>query len=812
MLARRTGCATLGHDLAHNRWMAGTLLLAWLLVACDVSRAEPVLVENGQPRAEIVIAARPPRMVKVAATELQTYLEKLSGARLPIVTAPTEGVRARIYVGRSPHTDRLGVTDAGLRHGAFRIVSGPDWLILLGRDFDFTPKGPVPLKRSCMAASQDEWDRLTGHTWLNPTHMLFKWFHTTFGFWCCDEGGSLNAVYEFLRQQGVRWYMPGELGEVVPPTATLRVAPINRTVQPDFAVRHLHWSCYTCATWDNIIWERRLGLNSGAETLGAAAALHGLLYVHGRKEMQQAHPEYYALIGGQRDTESHGTGHVCYSSEGLFRETVAYARAVFDIFGDPAVSLWPQDGFRPCQCELCRGKTPSEEVWGLVDRVARELYKTHPDKLVTCGAYTPYTDPPRRIDKFSPNVAVFVASALRSGLDDPRRWQEYQERVEAWRKKVAPGNLLRVSNNLYSLRAGKEPLRFLPLHPHSIAKDLKMLKGISRGDWNEVSRVNLSPDKQQLWRAPGADHLNLYVQARFLWDADQNLDALLEEYFRLFYGPARSEMKAAFEFAEANANRHSRDPGDVDPSVSIRLVELLHRARAAAGDGVYGRRVQLILDELRPIERLHKDQQAQAAAARARAKGPLAKGRDAAHTPQAGRYFLKDVETGRKSEHETSFRALWDRRTVVVTIRCQEPDMKHLNAADDIFSGDSVAILLETPAHSYYQIEINPDGKVFDADRRFGIDKQWDSLAQVKTERGADYWQVEVRLPVVTGDEGAADPLHSVVGSKPSLDNPWYFNIGRVRVRGSQRAVSAFVPTGSSTFHDRKKFARLVIE
>jgi hypothetical protein len=803
--------------MAHDHRSAKWCWIAWavlssVLATCGVSRADLVLVDNGEPRAEIVIADQPPRLVKVAATELKTYLEKLSGAKLPIVTTPSKGDRARIYVGQSPQTARLGVTDEGLRHGAFRIVSGPDWLVLLGHDFDFTPKGPAPMRREDIPASQAEWDRMTGHTWLNPTWALFKWRHHEHGFWSCDEGGSLNAVYEFLRMQGVRWYLPGELGEIVPQVPTIRVASINQTVLPDSAVRHFYWSCYGCGTWDNIIWERRLGLNSAYETLGAAEHLHGLANVHGHEEMQRSHPEYFALVGGQRDTTSHGTGHECFSSEGLFRETVAYARAVFDIYGDPAVSVWPEDGFRACQCELCRGKTPSEQVWGFVDRVARELYKTHPDKLVTCGAYTPFTEPPEGIDEFSPNVLVFVASALRSGLDNPQRWEEYQNRIEAWQKKVTPGNLIRISNNLYSLRAGKEPLRFLPVHPHITAKDLKLLKGLSRGDWNEVSRVNLGPDKQQVWRAPGADHLNLYVQARLLWDADQDLDALLEEYYGLFYGPARVEMQAAFEFAEANYNRHSKNPADVDPSVSIRLMEMLQKAHAVAGDGVYGQRIQLLLDELRPIERLRDDIQAQEAANRARAKGPLAKGRDAAQSQQSGRYFLKDVGTGEKAAPETSFRVLWDRRAIVFKIHCQEPDMPHLNVTDDVFGGDCVAILLETPDHSYYQIEIGPDGKVFDADRKFGIDKTWASLAQVRTQRGKDYWEVEVRIPVVTTDEGAADPIHNVVGSKPTRENPWYFTVGRARVRGTQRDLSAFVPTGNPTYHDRKKFARLVIE
>ncbi len=34
--------------------------------------------------------------------------------------------------------------------------------------------------------------------------------------WQFDERGSFNAVCGYLRSLGVRWYLPGELGEVVP--------------------------------------------------------------------------------------------------------------------------------------------------------------------------------------------------------------------------------------------------------------------------------------------------------------------------------------------------------------------------------------------------------------------------------------------------------------------------------------------------------------------------------------------------------------------------------------------------------------------
>ena len=46
-----------------------------------------------------------------------------------------------------------------------------------------------------------------------------------------------------------------------------------------------------------------------------------------------------------------------------------------------------------------------------------------------------------------------------------------------------------------------------------------------------------------LWHRLG---LNYYVAAKLCWNADLNVDALLEDYFEKFYGPAAKPMKEYF--------------------------------------------------------------------------------------------------------------------------------------------------------------------------------------------------------------------------------------------------------------------------
>src|SRR6056297_2730210 len=89
------------------------LLAPWVAIRA----AESFLVEDGCPRAEIVIAEKPPRTTRLAARELQTYVEKISGAKLGIVTEPSGKVPVSVFVGQSAHTEKLGITAERLEHG-----------------------------------------------------------------------------------------------------------------------------------------------------------------------------------------------------------------------------------------------------------------------------------------------------------------------------------------------------------------------------------------------------------------------------------------------------------------------------------------------------------------------------------------------------------------------------------------------------------------------------------------------------------------------------------------------------------------------
>jgi len=162
---------------------------------------------------------------------------------------------------------------------------------------------------------------------------------------------------------------------------------------------------------------------------------------------------------------------------------------------------------------------------------------------------------------------------------------------------------------------------------------------------------------------------------------------------------------------------------------------------------------------------------------------------DGADLSKADEYSLVDMRSGKPAKHPTKFRVGWDNDALVMEIVCYEPDMKNLLITDPVYDGDYVAVALETTLHSFYLLHIGPDGLVLDGNPSTG---EWASLAQVETSKDDKSWTLKLRIPVVDAEEADADPNHRVAGLKPTAENPWFFMVGRSRLRGSERETTSF--------------------
>lgn len=812
---------------------------AVLLAAVSMSHAaDTFIVENGQPRAEIIIAEKPTRSAKLAAKELQTFIEKISGARLSIATAPSGAQAVKIFVGESEPSQKAGVRSEGLERDSFRMVSGTDWLALVGDDVDFTPVDPWARSNSDWKNRREaEWQKVAGHPWLNPVAAaLYKDYNKQLDIWTLDHRGSLNAVYAFLRDLGVRWYMPGELGEIVPRSKDIALPVVSRTVRPEFEVRSISRPLISSQVMDDALWYLRIGANEQYGVLH-----HGMRNVTDPAEQRQRHPEYYALLpNGTRDTQG-ALASACLSSEGFFQEMVAYARLMFDHYDMPVCSVMPEDGFKHCQCDRCKGQetldrgpsgSSSDYVWGFVARVANELAKTHPDRKVFCGAYSSYRLPPRSIDKLPDNVWVQITNGCPIRETDDATHEAAAELRREWQARTSHPLSVTLNYTPFTDRGDFRPQYW----PHVIARGIRDVAGAV---WRED--VWISSGKGGL-HFPGMSHLNPYVISQFWWDAKQDVDALLKEYYTLFYGPAAAPMQMFIEYCEPNFAALGSDA-----EVTRMALDLFERSKAAAPAGSdYARRIALVDDFLKTL----RDRAKQIAVKRPEGLPEFRlidmgkdKWRDVCDTLKidgrvdepfwtAYRYSqtLKDARTGKKPPQATRFMARWWKGSLVFGIQCEgapgtAPVIGGKRDGDPaIWNGEHLELVIETDKHSYYQIVLSPDGHIIHLDR--GVDKarwqDWSSQAEVAVHREGASWSAEIRLPVTASDE---DPLHRIVGTMPfkSSDKElqsgkgsvllWHFNLWRKGSGSPDDPISVFSPPDPETgdLHDPLRFAEIYV-
>lgn len=814
-------------------------LLGIVVALCSVFgnvpflHAELFVIKDGVSHAQIVVAENPPRKTALAAKELQTYLTRITGATLPITTTPDQTVPVNIFVGHSTHTQSLNLDTKDLKHGAYKMVSGRNWLALIGQEYDYVPpaepwgKSRTNAERARITA---EWDAITGETYGVPTDYLFRMYHPGLDIWRYDGAGSLNAVYEYLRNLGVRWYMPGELGEIVPAKKSIALSPINRTVVADFPMRRLQIFYDTTPLPESeMLWLYRMGVEEGHDTIGIMQAAHGAKWVHIRPEFREkASPDLFAVWGGQSAINHHRTGAPCLSSEAFFNHHLKFTRKALDHYKLPMINLDMVDGYAfLCECEKCKKTAQpgpawssllSNYVWGYVNRVALELHKSHPDRMVSGLAYSAYTEPPTNIEQLAPNVAVVFCQA-RSLNDNAETRDRYRRQRKAWFEKLPSKQIFLWEYYLEAWPA--RPNAGLPAYyTRIIDEDLKSLKGLSQGDMIELYR-HRTPDEHP-WNALAISHLNVYLTSQLWWDVDQDADKILEEYYTLFYGPAREPMKQFIEHCEKNwrAMRMKAEPID-------QAFALLAKAQAAAGtDTVYARRVAMIAEFIKPMQQLRerlaigRENNPQIRSVERRQEDIKLDGKlDDKIWKDVRTMDMRELTTGRSPENSTKVWFAWGGDSLYLGIRCEDRDAANLDLSplriDDpnVFKRDNIEILIETQVHSYYQIVVIPTGAIMDLDRGGNSrNTEWSSNATVVTSVDDKGWTAEIRIPNAGENARDLNPLLGIAGQKPTSLYPWHINICRQYVRKSYSELSAISPTGTTRFHDVMKFGALFVK
>ena len=255
------------------------------------------IVEDGASDYVIVTADDADECIMTAVNELQTYVEKISGAKLDYVNESSFAGGKAIILG---NTDIASADTSGLKEDGFRLYSDGEHFVISGS----------------------------------------------------TSRGTLYGVYTFLEEYlGVRWFTP-EL-EVVPESKDVVIdANLDRTVEPSFAVRRNSQAgaddTYRARTKINVSFYYDAPEYGGAMTwVMWDVTLDRLV----PDALFSEHPEYFAM--NPDDTRT--TDHVCLSNPEVLTIAVDNARqAILDCEYDAKyIHIGQKDNSNYCYCETC---------------------------------------------------------------------------------------------------------------------------------------------------------------------------------------------------------------------------------------------------------------------------------------------------------------------------------------------------------------------------------------------------------------------------------------------------------------------------
>ena len=526
----------------------GMVWLMMFLLGAPSEARDLVVVDEGAARAVIVTPAEPTAVETLAAQELVTHLEDMSGVTLPVMREGSEGLRGlprrrtRIFVGQTEAARGLAFPSGG-----FAVRARRRSLVLVGDD-DPGPDGVFRLGDSY------------------------------------DQAGTLSAVYALLQDElGVRWLWPGPHGTHTPKRDTVVVPRRDRHEAPGLTHRRMeniyapHWrrryvEQFSWADPDALaeharehaLWMRRMRL---AGHLPWRAGGHA--YAGWFDRFRATRLDYFALqADGVRGPLTHrATVKICASNPGVWDQVVADWEAAKG--RSRTLSVAENDGdYGYCTCAACRALDVEGTTWQdsdgvvqpahtdryvhLANAVAGQLAERDPGWSVRLYAYNALQDPPRR-ETLAENVAIDVVEGTYPATEASRT--RFRAHWRDWRAAV-PGRLgwrPNVHHTGYGLPVA---------YADDLGSDLDFL--MSEG----VDSLDFDAMTASIATAGPA----YYLAARRGWDADRSSASILAEYYEAF-GPAGPHVQAA---------------DDVWRSVAARLVSEEGRSlRLAQGPGLH---------------------------------------------------------------------------------------------------------------------------------------------------------------------------------------------------------------------------------
>jgi len=505
---------------------------------------------------------------ELAAQELQSIIERISGAKLPIVRVEAIGIpeTPSILLGCGlARAARLGNRLDGLQKDGIVCTVRDNALILSGR----RPRG------------------------------------------------TLYAVYDFLESLGCRWVMPGPFGELYPEMKTISTS-IDKVQNPSH--RERYWWCtyghaegypqWTLRTKGNFV--RALGdarvaqghALSGPLRWGANQERYRVKVVRDGEETWTLPDDFYAQVNGKP--------HHAVPNMSNPRVWDMYADRYTGQFGASPflryVSISAEDGLTLDEHAWTRklnsnefdhfigAPSATDRMWYFHNRVIDKVTAVHPDAKFGVLVYSNNMSPPR-VERVHPNMALVFAPLGISPLHhvrDPKSKtnRSYREWFEDWM--------------IMAEAAGAEAY-YYDYEPMGYCWNMAMICprwAIIGKNYPWFHQLGLDGHTTQGYDDWASCGLNNYLMQRLYWNVGQDYQDVIADYAKARFGAAAPAMVEYYDTLEKRMDEipdlYSNEVWDnhliLTPAVRKQCRAILKKAAKLAGADRAKAHVQTMVD------------------------------------------------------------------------------------------------------------------------------------------------------------------------------------------------------------------------
>jgi len=410
--------------------------------------------------------------------------------------------------------------------------------------------------------------------------------------------GTLYGVYQFLEDGlGLR-FLTSEHTDIPDKAAVAKIPCGEYNCKPQFSFR---WSYYK-ENSDAPEFAARLRVNTvtPAEKLGGNTPQnlinHSFHWLVPFSSYGQEHPEYYALVDGERHTDTGGGGpQLCVTNSDVIKIAAESAiRYIDEHPGIKNVSVSQADTSKYCLCDACeeinqREGTPMGSQLAFVNAVAELVEQAHPDVKVGTLAYWYTRQMPKTI-RPRHNVQIQLCSiecCTLHPIDDPDcpKNRAFCQDMNNWGK---ISDDIWVWNYNTNFRAYDLPFPNL----RSIGPNVRYFRRNNvKGLFMQANGNGTSGELSELRN---------YLISRMIWNPDFDDKAVCEEFIQLHYKNAAQPIMDYIEMLHDNAEASGLHPGcfpspeevGLRPEISRKAFDYFEQALNLADDETVRARVE----------------------------------------------------------------------------------------------------------------------------------------------------------------------------------------------------------------------------